>query len=127
MERRNFLTAAMGAAAALIGTTALAKAGPPVAVPPGPVSTPIPPGPVPRPTPSHSPGWRRNENNSARNIRRVRRHLENVIDELQHDQNDYNGHRAQAMTFLQQAREQLLEAEQYDTAHPESNPTARPF
>lgn len=126
MERRNFLAAAMGATAALIGTTALASAGQ-VAGPPGPISTPIPPGPAPRPTPSHNADWRRNENNSERNIRRVRRHLERVIDELQHDQNDYNGHRAQAMTLLQQAREQLLEAEQYDNAHPNASPTARPF
>ena len=117
----------MGAAAALIGTTALAKASQPIAgPPPGPIATPMPP--VPAPRPSKSPGtWRRNENNSARNIRRVRHHLEHVIDELQHDQNDYNGHRAQAMTLLQQAREQLLEAEQYDSAHPSTNPTAKPF
>ena len=94
---------------------------------PGPISTPIPPGPVPRPTPSHSPGWRRNEKNSERNIRRVRHHLEHVIDELQRDQNDYDGHRAKAMTLLQQARAQLLEAEQYDSANPNTNPTAKPL
>jgi len=126
MERRNFLAAAMGAAAALLGTTALAEAGAPIAGPAGPISTPMPPGPAPRP--STSPGlWRRNEGNSERSIRRVRRHLEKVIDELQHDQNDYNGHRAQAMTLLQQAREQLLEAEQYDSAHPNTSATAQPL
>jgi hypothetical protein len=31
------------------------------------------------------------------------------------------------MTLLQQAREQLLDAEQYDAAHPNTAPTAKPL
>ena len=126
MERKNFLTAAVGAAAALIGSGALVKAAP-LPPQPGPISTPLPPGPVPRPSGTPPETWRRDEYKSGRNLQKVRHRLERVIDELQHDQNDYGGHRAQAMTLLQQAREQLLEAEQYDTAHPNTTATARPF
>jgi len=60
----------------------------------------------------------RGERGSARNIFRVRHRLERLIDELQNDQRDYGGHRVQAIQFMQQARQQLLLAEQYDLQHP---------
>ncbi len=118
MERKNFLSAALGAAAAVIGAGAIANAGTQPVV--GAVTSPVP---LPS---SNQPGWRRGQGASGHNIHMIRRHLDRVIDELQHDQNDYGGHRAKAITFLQQARVELLDAEQYDTQHPGSSPTAQP-
>lgn len=60
----------------------------------------------------------RNQGWSNHNITHVRTRLERVIDSLQQDRHDYGGHREQALDFLQRAREQLLEAEQYQTQHP---------
>jgi len=57
---------------------------------------------------------------SNRNIHYVRHRLEMVIDNLQRDQHDYGGHRVAALNLLQQAREQLLQAEQYQASHPTS-------
>jgi len=122
MERKGFLTAAMGVAAAVAATGIAATAAPPVGVPP-PVVT--PPGqPQPRPT---SSGWQRGQNHSNRNITRIRKHLERVIDELQHDQHDYGGHRETALDLLQQARAQMLSAEDYESKHPEPQSTTRPI
>lgn len=121
MERKGFLTAAMGVAAALAATGLAATAAPSVGVPP-PVTT--PPGqPQPRPTAS---GWERGQKHSNRNITRIRKHLERVIDELQHDQHDYGGHRESALDLLQQARAQMLQAEDYESKHPEPDSTSRP-
>lgn len=120
MERKGFLTAAMGVATALAATgLAAAAAAPPVVVPP--------PTMAPRPGPGPSRHWERGSKGSDRNIARVRHHLEKVIDELQHDQHDYHGHRETALDLLHQARQQLLAAEQYDAKHPDNGPTARPF
>ena len=69
------------------------------------------------PAPNHNQG-RRGERASNRSIVQDRKRLERVIDNLQRDQRDYGGHRAQAVEFLQQARNQLLQAEQYDRQHP---------
>lgn len=60
----------------------------------------------------------RGERGSSENIRRVRREVERSIDQLQRDNRDFGGHRAQAVELLQQARAQLLLAEQYDREHP---------
>jgi|SRR5450755_551077 len=127
MERKHFLTAAMGAAAVLAATGLAANAAPPQ----GPISTPMPPQPVPGSTPTptrtHNPNWQRGQGRSNHNISKVRHHLEHVIDELQHDQYDYGGHRETALDLLQRARTELLAAEQYESQHPGGQPTARPF
>jgi len=64
----------------------------------------------------------RGERGSARNIYRVRIRLERLIDELNNDQHDFGGHRVQAIQLMQQARQQLLLAEQWDLQHPGSSP-----
>lgn len=99
MERRTFLAAAIGAAATVASARiALADATPP---------------PPPEP-----PFHRRGEVGSARNLARVRRHLEKMIDFLQHDQTDYGGHRVNAINDLIAARRELDLALQYDAQHP---------
>jgi len=60
----------------------------------------------------------RGERGSVRNIRFVRTRLERLVDELQRDRHDYGGHREQAIDIMSKARQQLLEAEAYDGAHP---------
>lgn len=59
----------------------------------------------------------RREGASARNIVYVRRRLEALMDQLQRDERDYGGHRVAALSDLQQAREQLDEALEYDRSH----------
>jgi hypothetical protein len=109
MERKGFLTAALGVATTMAATAMAAAAAPPVPVVP-------PPTMAPRPYPSGH--WQRGENQSNRNITRVRVKLERVIDELQHDQRDYDGHREKALDLLQRARTELLAAENWDRSHP---------
>ena len=60
----------------------------------------------------------RGERGGARNIYQVRIRLERLIDQLNNDPRDYGGHRVQAIQFMQQARQQLLLAEQWDLQHP---------
>jgi hypothetical protein len=60
----------------------------------------------------------RGERRSAGNLIVERRHLENVIDQLQRDRHDYGGHRVEAIATLVQARSQLDAAIEYDRAHP---------
>jgi len=50
---------------------------------------------------------------SNNNIMHVHRRLDGAIDQLAHDQRDYGGHREQAIDKLQQARTQLVAAEEY--------------
>ncbi len=59
----------------------------------------------------------RGNRGSDRNLRQEYRKLEQVIDGLQRDQRDYGGHRVQAIQALQQARQQLDEALEYDRTH----------
>ena len=59
----------------------------------------------------------RGNRGSDQNLRREYRRLEQVIDGLQRDQRDYGGHRVQAIQDLQQARQQLDEALEYDRTH----------
>ena len=108
MERKGFLTAAIGVASAVVAGGLAASAAPSV-VPP--------PTMAPRPGATRTP-WERGQKVSDRNIHRIRRHLDKVIDELSHDQHDYGGHREHALDLCRQAREQLLDAEQYDSNHP---------
>jgi hypothetical protein len=60
----------------------------------------------------------RSERGSAQNLMHARRRLEGIVDQLQRDRHDYGGHRVAAIGDLQQAREQLDEAIEYDRAHP---------
>lgn len=59
----------------------------------------------------------RGEYGSARNLLRVRTHLETLIDRLQRDQRDYGGHRIAAVANMQQARAQLDQAIEFDRSH----------
>lgn len=105
MERKTFLATAAGIGASIAAASAALSA--PVPAPVG--ATPTPAGTMkPR-------SMRRNGAMSNRNIREIRKHLEHVIDELQHDQHDYAGHRVKALDLLNQARQELLLAEQSDT------------
>ncbi|MBV8150621.1 MAG: hypothetical protein JOY59_03615, partial [Candidatus Eremiobacteraeota bacterium] len=56
----------------------------------------------------------RGERGSARNLVAVRRRLERLIDQMQHDQRDYGGYRVKAIADLQQARADIVSAIQYD-------------
>ena len=51
------------------------------------------------------------------NLISVRRDVEHVIDVLQHDNGDYGGHRVAAISDLQQGREQIVLAIQWDSTH----------
>ena len=114
MERRRFLGSIAGVGALLtMASVALAA---PVGSTPGGM-------PSPAPTGSKAP-WRRNDSKSNKNIREIRKHLDKVIDELQHDQHDYAGHRVKALDLLNQARQELLAAEQSAQSTPA--PTAHP-
>jgi hypothetical protein len=54
---------------------------------------------------------RRGQGNSNRDVWYVRTWVENMIDQLNRDNRDYNGHRIAAINDMQQARNQLLAAE----------------
>ena len=54
---------------------------------------------------------------SDRNLRGVRHRLEGLIDQLQHDQSDYGGHRLKALADLQQARAEIVAALGDDRGH----------
>jgi hypothetical protein len=56
----------------------------------------------------------RNDCASNSNIAYVHRRLDGAIDQLQHDQRDYSGHRVAAINDLQNARNELVAAEQSD-------------
>lgn len=107
MERKKFLAAAAGLGASIAAVSAA------IAAP-----VPVPAGSTPTPSATMQPRMhRRNGAASNRNIHEIRKHLEHVIDELQHDQHDYAGHRLKALDLLNQARQELLLAEQSDTGH----------
>ncbi|MBC5824447.1 MAG: hypothetical protein GIW99_02430 [Candidatus Eremiobacteraeota bacterium] len=91
MERQAFFATAAGiaAAAATLGTALAA--------------------PTPRPL--------RPDAASERNLRRVRQRLERLIDQLQHDQRDYGGHREKALDLMQRARAELMAGEQFEHSH----------
>jgi hypothetical protein len=56
----------------------------------------------------------RNDCASNSNLAYVHRRLDGAIDQLQHDQRDYSGHRVAAINDLQNARNELVAAEQAD-------------
>ncbi len=60
----------------------------------------------------------RGERGSRYNIRTVERRTRRMIAQLNHDQRDYGGHRANAVRLMQQAEGELQQAVQYDAAHP---------
>jgi hypothetical protein len=55
---------------------------------------------------------------SNRNISFMMTILQATIDDLNQDQHDYGGHRAQAVQLLQQAKAQLEQGLDYFKAHP---------
>lgn len=59
----------------------------------------------------------RGEVGSARNIVEVRRALERLIDQLQHDQHDFGGYRVRAIEDMRRARQNLTAALQWDATH----------
>jgi len=76
--------------------------------------------PQPNPAPAASPSpipQERGQAGSNMNMVQIERHLNNVINQLSHDQRDYGGHKAAAMRLLQQAQQQLNQAEKYAAAH----------
>ena len=70
------------------------------------------------PARASNPNWQRGEHPSAGNLQMSRRMVGRVIDRLNHDQHDYGGNRVRAIQALNQAREDLTQALQYDKAHP---------
>lgn len=93
MERKHFITSAAGLAATMTAGAAFA-------------ATPTP-GPLPT----------RGDHRSDHNLRRVYRHLERMIDQLQHDQHDYCGHRVAAIGHLQAARTEVEAGLKCDQTH----------
>jgi len=59
----------------------------------------------------------RGQHASNHNIRIEHRHLQRIIDSLEHDKHDYGGHRAKALVILRQARTELEQAIQFDRTH----------
>jgi len=59
---------------------------------------------------------------SNANIWHVHRRLDGTIDHLQHDESDYGGHKVAAMNDLQNARTELVAAEQYAVGTDHDNP-----
>jgi hypothetical protein len=91
MTRKKFLAAIAGVAATMAATrSAFAQQNPP---------------------------YTRGEVASARNIMEVRRALERLIDQLQHDQRDYGGYRVRAIEDMRRARQNLTAALQWDATH----------
>ena len=68
------------------------------------------------PSPDPSPQVR-GQMGSNRNIVQIEQRLNNIMNQLAHDQADYGGHKAKAMQLLRAAQEQLNKAEQYAAAH----------
>lgn len=61
--------------------------------------------------------WDRGENGSARNIINVEARLSSLIGQLNSDQRDYDGHRAQSVRLMQAADGQLHQAINWDATH----------
>ncbi len=69
-----------------------------------------------------APAQARTDCSSNSNLAHVHRRLDGAIDQLQHDQRDYGGHRVDAINDLQNARAQLVEAEQWAVNDDRENP-----
>ncbi len=87
-----------------VGGAALAQQGPAPANPPG-----VGPG--------NPPGFERGQVRSNRDMRHIERGVDRMIAALQHDQRDYGGHRVTALNDLQQARNEIMAAEQFARAN----------
>ena len=59
----------------------------------------------------------RTQGGSNRDLRHVRSWVERMIDQLQRDQHDYDGHRIRAIADMQAARTQLVAAEAWARGH----------
>jgi hypothetical protein len=59
----------------------------------------------------------RGQYGSNQNMWVVRGRVEAMIDQLQHDDRDYGGHRAAALNDLQAARHEIVDAEQFAREH----------
>jgi hypothetical protein len=59
---------------------------------------------------------------SNQNVWQVHHRIDGAIDQLQHDDRDYGGHRDAAIADLSRARGQLAAAEQYAVHHDGDNP-----
>ncbi len=59
----------------------------------------------------------RGQGGSNRDVWYVSNWVEKMIDQLQRDQHDYDGHRIAAINAMQAARSQLADAERYATSH----------
>jgi hypothetical protein len=120
MERKEFLgaTALAAAAVAVTGATTASNSSNGSNT-----SSAVNCGPLP-PRPSGSPPARPihpvHEHHSE--IESAYRHVERVVEMLQHDTNDYGGHKMPAIGFLQQAAGELEQAVAYELAHPISTP-----
>jgi hypothetical protein len=91
VTRKNFLAGAVGVAATLVASrAAVAQTQPPDT---------------------------RGELGSARNIVQVRRALDRLIMQLEHDQHDFGGYRVRAIEDLRRARANLEAALQWDATH----------
>jgi hypothetical protein len=90
VTRKQFLAGAAGVAATFVTAGAAMAQAPPV----------------------------RGEVGSARNLVHVRAALEQLIDQLQHDQADYGGYRVRAIEAMQRARADIVAALQWDATHP---------
>ena len=64
--------------------------------------------------------WDHNQAGSDANLRYSRAYVERAADMLSHDQEDYGGHRAAAMTEINEARADLTTALRYDNNHEDS-------
>ncbi len=60
---------------------------------------------------------RRGQNGSNSNLTSARRKVERLIDEMQHDQSDYSGHKSAAIADMQRARQEIVAGEQFETGH----------
>ncbi len=69
-----------------------------------------------------APAQARTDCASNANLAHVHRRLDGAIDQLQHDQRDYGGHRVDAINDLQNARAQLVEAERWAVNYDRENP-----
>jgi len=90
VTRKKFLAGAVGVAATMIAT---------------------------RPALAQQPPSTRGEKGSAHNIADVRRVLERLINQLEHDEHDFGGYRVRAIEDLRRAREHLVAALRWDATH----------
>jgi hypothetical protein len=92
VTRKKFLAGAVGVAATMVASRAAMGQTPP-------------------------PDYTRGEVGSARNLVAVRRDLDRLIYQLEHDRHDFGGYRVRAIEDMRRARQNLLNALQWDATH----------